>query len=160
MQRIICTPISNVNVRCVLFHYRPDEWWTLEVNFIHTHPDPLTGYVGFILHSTTVSCEYLWGYYKGTLMLLLLWASSSCRVPHSTLKDTLTCHSHSGTALYETHVVSHKEAECVFSDSDIAGKLLTLLSWKKIIGWHDFILYIDHWSTTFWATDHLPFSKQ
>ena len=36
--------------------------------------------------------------------------------PHSILSGTLTCSSHSGTALYETHVAGQEESGCVYRD--------------------------------------------
>ena len=33
--------------------------------------------------------------------------------PHRTLKGTVSCSNHSGTALYETHVAGQEESGCV-----------------------------------------------
>ena len=51
-----------------------------------------------------VPLRVLWGYSTATGYTAASITVAS-EYPHSTLKGTLTCSSHSGTALYETHIV-------------------------------------------------------
>ena len=39
--------------------------------------------------------------------------SVAAEYPHSTLKGTRTCISHTGTVLYETHMAGQEESACV-----------------------------------------------
>ena len=51
--------------------------------------------------------EYPWGYHEGTLEATVTEATAhpvAAEYPHSTLNDTPTCSSLSGTVLDETHV--------------------------------------------------------
>ena len=86
---------------------------------------PPTSYVGLILCSTlwllqvTVPLKVQWGYSDATVTKG--WEATAHAVaaeyPHSTLKGTPTCSSHSGTLSYETHAASQEEFGFVWACS-------------------------------------------
>ena len=52
--------------------------------------------------------------------------SEAAEYPHCTLRGTLTCSSHGGTTLYDTHIAGQEESSCVDHNLPTDGDILAV----------------------------------